>query len=154
MTMPSPSLLQVEVSAKQVREQALRVLAGVKRTDGKDSSMDMIMFALKSQKVDMSKVIKMIDDMVVLLGKEQTDDDDKKAYCEAEFDKSDDHKKELERSISDKEKALSEMDEQVTTLTEEIKALEEGIYALDKDVADATTQRKAEHVEFEATLAA
>merc|ERR1719321_2030325 len=102
----------------------------------------------------MTKVIKMIDDMVVLLGKEQTDDDDKKAYCEAEFDKADDKKKELERSISDHEKALTDMEESVATLADEIKALEDGIYALDKEVADATTQRKEEHVEFEAQLAA
>merc|ERR1719321_53078 len=102
----------------------------------------------------MTKVIKMIDDMVVLLGKEQTDDDDKKAYCEAEFDKADDKKKELERSISDHEKALTDMEESVATLADEIKALEDGIYALDKEVGEATTQRKEEHAEFEATLAA
>merc|ERR1719240_736785 len=65
----------------------------------------------------------MIDDMVVLLGKDQVDDDDKKAYCEAEFDKADDKKKELERSISDHEKALDDMEETVATLADEIKAL-------------------------------
>merc|ERR1719161_2812816 len=112
------------------------------------------MLTLRSKKVDMTKVIKMIDDMVVLLGKEHKDDDDKKVYCEEEFDKSDDKKKDLERSISDHEKALAEMDEAVATLTDEIKALEDGIYTLDKEVAEATEQRKSEHVEFEAQLAA
>merc|ERR1719235_1716744 len=116
--------------------------------------MDLIMLTLRSKKVDMTKVIKMIDDMVVLLGKEQKDDDDKKVYCEEEFDKSDDKKKDLERSISDHEKALAEMDEAVATLTDEIKALEDGIYTLDKEVAEATEQRKSEHIEFEAQLAA
>merc|ERR1719248_395264 len=106
--MPSPSLLQVEVSEKQVREQALRALAGVKRTGGKGLNIDLISLALKSQKVDMTKVIKMIDDMVALLGKEQVDDD---------------KKKELERSISDHEKALDDMKESVATLADEIKAL-------------------------------
>jgi len=110
--------------------------------------------ALRSRKVDMTKVIKMIDDMVALLGKEQVDDDDKKAYCEAEFDKADDKKKELEQSIDDLEKALADMDEQVATLADEIKALSEGIYTLDKEVGEATTQRKKEHEEFEAQLAA
>merc|ERR1719327_366407 len=153
-TMPSPSLLQVEVSEKQVREQALRALAGVKHTSDKSLNIDLIALALKSKKVDFSKVIKMIDDMVALLGKEQTDDDSKKDYCEQEFDKSDDRKKELERTISDLEKAITEQKEMVETLASEIKALEDGIYELDKDVAEATTTRKAEHIAYEAQLAA
>merc|ERR1719310_9458 len=147
------SFMQVEVTQKQLQKEALATLQSA-RGGSKATSMDMIMLALKSQKVDMTKVIKMIDDLVVLLGKEQTDDDDKKAYCEAEFDKADDKKKELEQSISDHEKALTDMEESVATLADEIKALEDGIYKLDKEVADATEQRKAEHVEFEAQLAA
>merc|ERR1719316_2248879 len=143
------SFMQVEVTQKQLQKEALATLQSA-RGGSKATSMDRIMLALKSQKVDMTKVIKMIDDLVVLLGKEQTDDDDKKAYCEAEFDKADDKKKELEQSISDHEKALTDMEESVATLADEIKALEDGIYALDKEVAEATTQRKAEHVEFEA----
>merc|ERR1719327_2498179 len=153
-TMPSPSLLQVEVTTNQVREQALRALAGVKHTSDKSLNIDLIALALKSKKVDFSKVIKMIDDMVALLGKEQTDDDSKKDYCEQEFDKSDDRKKELERTISDLEKAITEQKEMVETLASEIKALEDGIYELDKDVAEATTTRKAEHIAYEAQLAA
>merc|ERR1719160_79462 len=42
----------------------------------------------------------------------------------------------------------------VATLTDEIKALEEGIHALDKSVAEATEQRKDEHAEFAAQMAA
>merc|ERR1719453_1174057 len=102
----------------------------------------------------MSKVVKMIDDMVVLLGKEQLDDDAKKAYCEREFDLADDKKKALERSISDLEKALEEHKEAVETLAAEIKALSEGIFKMDKEVAIATEQRKEEHAEFASTLAA
>jgi len=97
--------------------------------------------------------VKMIDDMVVLLGKEQEADNTKKATCEAEFDAADDKKKALERSISDLEKILEEDKEAVNTLTEEIKVLEEGIVKLDREVAAATEQRKAEHEEFTATLA-
>jgi len=42
----------------------------------------------------------------------------------------------------------------VETLTEEIKDLEDGIVKLDREVAEATMQRKEEHEEFVATLAA
>jgi len=152
-TLPSASLLQLQVSMKQVREQALHALSSVRKNGHADVNINLISLALRGKKVDMSKVVKMIDDMVVLLGKEQVADDDKKSYCEAQFDFADDKKKELERAISDLEKSLAEDKEAVATLTDEIKALEDGILALDREVAGATEQRKQEHEEFAATLA-
>merc|ERR1719172_214144 len=116
--------------------------------------MALILLALKGKKVNFDKVIKMIDDMVALLGKEQTDDDQKKEYCEAQFDFADDKKKGLERSISDTEKALEDANGKIATLVEEIKALSEGIVDLDRNVASATATRKAEHADFAAELAA
>ena len=95
----------------------------------------------------------MIDDMVSLLGEEQKDDDDKKAYCEANLDKTEDELKELELSISDLGKATEDANEKVATLKEEIAALEDGIKALDKQVAEATETRKEEHEENVETLA-
>merc|ERR1719486_1097417 len=74
-------------------------------------------------------------------------------YCEAEFDKADDKKKELELSISDIEKAMDEAKESIETFEAEIKALEEGIIKLDREVAEATQQRKEEHADFEAQMA-
>jgi len=109
--------------------------------------------ALHGKKVDMSKVVAMIDDMVVLLGKEQVEDDNKKEYCTIQFDMTDDKKKGLERAISDLEKTIEDDKEAVSTLTEEIKVLEEGILALDREVAGATEQRKSEHETFAAELA-
>merc|ERR1719160_1962927 len=92
--------------------------------------------------------------MVVLLGKEQQDDDHKKEYCQGQFDMADDKKKGLERTISDLEKAISEDKELVATITSEIEALQAGIVKLDQEVAEATMIRKDEHAEFAATLAA
>merc|ERR1719194_338113 len=95
----------------------------------------------------------MIDDMVALLAKEQTDDDDKKEYCENLLDKTEDDLKALELSVSDLGKAIADYKESIATLTEEIKALETGIKALDKQVAEATEDRKEEHEENVETLA-
>merc|ERR1719384_1454013 len=95
----------------------------------------------------------MIDDMVALLGKEQTDDDNKKEYCTNQLDSSDDKKKQLEHKIAGEESAIASTKEAIATLSEEIKALEAGIQALDKSVAEATTQRKNENVEFKALMA-
>jgi len=150
--LPSASLLQLQTSTKQVSEQALKAL---ENTKGKHFvGIDLIALALKGKKVDFSKVIKMIDDMVALLGKEQSDDDAKKEYCEAQFDFADDKKKELERSISDLEKAIDDGKGMIEALAAEIKALEEGIVALDRDVAAATMNRKDEHADYAAELAA
>merc|ERR1719450_575784 len=96
----------------------------------------------------------MIDDMVKLLGKEQVDDDTKKAYCEAEIDKTEDEIKVLEHKIEDLEKAIEEAKGSVETLAAEIEALVEGIKALDKAVAEATEQRKEDHEDFVEELAA
>merc|ERR1719393_521329 len=97
----------------------------------KDYRVSLISMALRSGKVSFDKVIKMIDDMVKLLGEEQTADDAKKKYCEAELDTT----------------------EAIATLTDEIKALEEGIVELDKSVVEATATRKEEHDDFTMELA-
>jgi len=154
-TIPSASLLQVQVTAKDVQQRALQALQSFKRANGpRDHRLDFIALALRGKSVDFTKVIKMIDDMVVLLGKEQADDDAKKEWCTVQFDQMDDKKKALERSISDLEKSIEEDKEAVETLKGEIEALEEGIVNLDKDVTQATEQRKEENTEYVAELAA
>merc|ERR1719235_3167166 len=129
-TLPSASLLQLQVTVKELKDQAMRALNSLRKNGHRSLNLDLIAVALTGKKVDFTKVIKMIDDMVVLLGKEQTDDDDKKEYCKIQFDMTDDKKKDLERTISD-----------------EIKALEDGIIKLDREVVSATEQRKEEHEE-------
>merc|ERR1719453_431713 len=149
----SASLLQVGVSNKQLRARALKALSTARHANQKNVQLDLIELALHGKKVSFDKVIAMINDMVVLLGKEQVEDDTKKTYCETEFDKADDKKKELERSISDLGKALDDINEGIATLKTEIKALEEGIVKLDREVVEATEQRKEEHSDFEAQMA-
>merc|ERR1719160_1952607 len=150
----SASLLQAQVTQKEVRTRALKLLTSARRTSQPNVGMDLIELALHGKKVSFDKVIAMINDMVALLGKEQVEDDTKKTYCENEFDKADDKKKELEQTISDLEKAIDEIDEGMKTLTEEIKALQDGIVKLDREVAAATEQRKDEHDDFVAQMAA
>jgi len=152
-TLPSPSLMQTVSSNAVVRGRALTLL---KAAQGhKDPRMDMIMLALTGRSHGtFDKVLKMIEDMVALLGKEQTDDDSKKAYCEAELDKSEDKHKDLEQALSDLEKAKADAEENIANLKEELAALASGIKALDKSVAEGTAQRKAENAEFKSTMAA
>merc|ERR1719230_2061801 len=95
----------------------------------------------------------MIDDLVKELKVEQTTDDDKKAWCEAELDKSEDKKKGLEQDVADLDKAIADATEAISTLGSEIEALEDGIKKLDKSVSEATETRKAEHDDYVETLA-
>merc|ERR1711972_699772 len=96
---------------------------------------------------------KMIDDMVATLKQEQIDDDNKKQYCAAQFDESDDKKKGLEKSLADTEAAIASTEENIATLADEIAALQKAIAALDKSVAEATEQRKNENQDYKELMA-
>merc|ERR1719281_1296896 len=95
----------------------------------------------------------MIDDMVVLLGEEQKDDDAQKEWCETEFRTSELKEVDLKHKLEGLTAAIEDMEGSIATLKDEIKALEEGIVALDKSVAEATETRKEEHAEFVAVTA-
>merc|ERR1719265_2200691 len=111
------------------------------------SELGLIQLALMGKKAGFEKIIKMIDDMVVLLQNEQKEDEKQKEWCETEFDTSEDKEGELKRKIAGLESAIEEMKEGIAKLTDEIAALKSGIEALDKSVAEATETRKAEHAE-------
>jgi len=105
-------------------------------------------FALAGKKVDFSKVIKMIDDMVALLSQEQAADDEKQDYCRKQIDTAEDKAKTLSRDAADLETAMEERKGAIAQLTEEIKVLNAGVAELDRSVEDATIQRKKENEEF------
>merc|ERR1719440_1512744 len=147
----SSSLLQVKVSSKATRQSAVQILKSLKKADPR---LDLIEMAMHGGKMGFEKIIKMIDELVVDLGKEQQVDDDKKSYCLSELDQAEDKKKGLDLDISDLEKAIADAEESITTLAGEIKALTKGIKDLDKSVAEATDSRKAEHDDYVETPAA
>jgi len=149
-TLPTPSLVEIRMTSKAAQRRAQDVLRGVRNGD---SRLDFIAMALTGRKVSFDKVVKMIDDMIVLLGKEQVADDDKKAYCAKEFDEADDEKKSLERTIADLETEIDNTKSAIATLTEEIAALDQGIHDLDKQVAEATAARKEAHATYVEELA-
>jgi septal ring factor EnvC (AmiA/AmiB activator) len=150
-TLPgASSFMQLQVTAADQRRQALAVLRAAR---GSRPELNFIALALQGKKVNFGKVIKMIDEMVANLGAEQQDDDDKKEYCNTQFDLADDKKKGLERSVANLEKAIAKAKEGIAALAEEIKALEEGIVALDKSVAEATEQRKEENADYKELMA-
>jgi len=144
------SLIQVRVTNRAIRTKALNVLRTAKTADPR---VDFLAVALHGGKVGFGKIIKMIDELVAELKKEQVEDDAKKQYCEAKFDELDDTKKGLEQDLSDLETAIEDEKESITTLKADIEALDDGIRALDKEVEEATETRKEEHEDFVETLA-
>jgi len=155
-TLPTPSFIQVQDRSRNLRNKALVMLQGARAsTKLPRVQLDFIALALRDQNTGpFDKVIGMIDEMVAILAEEQTADDDKKAYCEAELDKTEDSKKSLERKVDDLGAALEDTKGMIGTLTEEIAALVDGIAALDKAVAEATENRKAENVAYKELMAA
>jgi len=154
-TLPgASSLLQLQVNQKNIKNQVLSMLQTLKSNNkGDRRRLDLIMLALHGKKVGFDKVLKLIDDMVALLKTEQLDDNDKKEYCEMQFDQADDKKKALERTEGKLTAAIEDAKETIATLTEEIKALGEGIVDLDKSVAEATENRKEENSDFKTLFA-
>merc|ERR1719263_45906 len=148
------SLLQLSLRTAEMKKRALLMIREAeKNVKPAHRHLDFIALALNGKKIGLDKVIKMCDDLVATLTKEQEDDDAKKAYCEKELDATEDNKKVLEQAISDSTKAIEDAEETIATGADEIKALEKGIKDLDKSVDEATEQRKEENAEFKALMA-
>jgi len=145
-TLPSASLIQVGGGSKQ--KQALQFVRKAQKVVGGVPAIDFMALALQGKKVDFSKVIKMIDDMVALLKSEQIDDDSKKEYCGLQLDQAEDKVKDLSKRVEDLGVSIDEKTDEMATLSGEINDLVEGLKKLDKSVMEATEQRKEEHEEF------
>lgn len=154
-TLPgASSFIQLEVTQASMREEAAAALTRFRNSQKSGrQNVNFILLALQNKKVDFNKVIKMVDDMVVLLKSEQVDDNDKKEYCVQQFDTADDKKKELERKDGQLVVAIDDATEQITTLGNEIKVLGVAIADLDKLVAEATENRMEENSDFKALQA-
>merc|ERR1719160_1353709 len=84
-------LQKADERASRARKSQALLAAVASKT--KDTHLNLILYTLTSKlKLKSSggfdEVIKMIDDMVVLLGKQQKEDEKQKTYCEDEFEKS------------------------------------------------------------------
>jgi chromosome segregation ATPase len=154
-TQGSNSLMQIQVSTKELAQRARSAVqrARANASHRSRAKIDLIALALVGKKAELTKVLKLIDDMIDMLKKEQDSDDKKKDYCEKEFDASEDKKKATENTLDDAKHDADGCQAGIQTLKEEIGALMEGISTLDKEVADVTQQRKEENSEFQSVLA-
>merc|ERR1719310_557899 len=147
------SFVQVTSSASALKSRALSMLHQAQKKHKKSTALDFVALALHGKKGGFDNVIALIDKMAAQLKGEQKTDDEKKAYCLAEFDKADDQKKVLERKLSDAETAIEDAKGALATLADEISATKEAIEELDAAVAEATSQREKENAVYKQTMA-
>jgi septal ring factor EnvC (AmiA/AmiB activator) len=141
--------LQLSVNTK---EKALAILLKV-QSQPVGMELGFVEMALRGKKIGFEKVIKLVDDMVAVLKKEQIDDDVKKEYCTQQIDTAEDKKKSLEQTVSDLETSIEDAKEGIASVKSELESLADGIKALDKSVAEATEQRKEEHDDHTSLMA-
>jgi len=149
------AFLQKRISGADSLTKAKAMIAMLPKSDVKMALLqNTIKGMMGMNKVDFSKVLKMIDDMVALLVKEQKDDEKSKTWCNGEFDTSDDTKKQLAGELKALSSSISSMKDEIAGLADQIAATKDSIAALDKSVAEASAQRKSENAEFSAASAA
>jgi len=139
-------------ASKVLKAQA--ILAGLK---SKDVSMKLLFFTLGSKLKMKSaggfdEVVKMVDDMIALLGKQQAEDDKQKVFCQDELEKSADEEATTKSKMAQSDAAIAEQSDVISSLMEEINGLTAEIAGLDKSAAEATEMRKEEHAEYLETL--
>jgi len=143
------SLLQLQVTSAGERQVAINALK-----KSSDPRVELLAVALKGGKQGFDKIVKLIDELAVTLKKEQADDNQKKTYCGAEIDKTEDSIKVIRNGKADLDTVIEAGEETIATLKAEISSLTDGIASLDKEVSDYTGQRKTEHEDFVSTLSA
>merc|ERR1719379_1084088 len=154
-TLPAASAL-IQTSAT-ARSQMRRVRALVSKAMGSDKAHSvnrrLILTALRSGTGGFEKVNTMIDGMNEVLEGEQVQDDKQDVWCLAELDKAKEEAKATEADVGDLSAAIEEQRDAIATTATEIEDLKKGLEELDKDVAEATEQRKDEHAEYIDTAA-
>jgi len=147
------SFIQVQGKEAARKARALEMIRVSQQKHPHTLKLDLVGLALHGKKIGLDKVITMIDEMVAILKQEQTDDANKKEYCTVQMDSLDDKRKGLLVANSNSEKAIADGKENIETLTSDVAALEDGIKGLDKQVAEASAQRKAENADFKNLMA-
>jgi len=147
-TLPSPGASFLQLDPTPAQQAQAFVQQAADSSQDRRPALSLIAFMLRAGKVDFSKVLGMIDEMVSHLGKEQQDDDDQLAFCKAELRKSGLKKEELERNINGLGSTIDELAARMKELSEEIEKLTARIAEAEKAMADATVIREEENKNF------
>jgi hypothetical protein len=156
-TLPSPAslsqvLLQTDAPSKRRTLSAYAFIESAAAVAPKPARLSLIAYMLRVGKVDFSKVMKMIDDMVAHLLKEQQDDDDHLNMCKKELDENNDNKRSQERDIRDQTAAIDDATERISQLKAQIQTTADDMDATKAASKEATANRQKENAEFKQTM--
>merc|ERR1719443_873399 len=98
--------------------------------------------------VDFSEIMKMIDEMVGILLKENKDDATQRDFCIGELETTEREKAAADDKMASLTSQIEEITDSIAASTEKITGLQEGIASLDKDVSEASVLRKKEHEDY------
>jgi len=151
-----PVLLQARSTRHYATKKALNVLKQVETSHGNSevsflaarASMALQDRDQHSQGKGFQMILQLIDNMVNLLGKEQSDDDAKQKMCVNELAKQGEHKTSLEQQKKAKETEIASLDDELDAAVRDLANLREKVSSLDVAVKEATIRRKAENAEF------
>ena len=147
-TIKNPALVQLTAGHRQALQKVRTMVDSLRKKGHHSSALNFLALALTGKKVDFSGVFKKIDEMIALMKKEQSDDDSKKDYCNAEFESSADKIKATNKKIKELSGDVTAKKQAMEKIDEEVAALQAGVKELDAAITEATTNRQAEHAEY------
>lgn len=153
-----PSLIQRKTALAQLRSRSYSSgqAAAAEFLQRQGLKMNNQFLAMLSQKVSadpFKKVVKMIQDMIEKLQQEAADEAEHKGFCDAELS-SNKQTRDTKTEESETLKAqIEELTADIQKLGQEISDLSEAISQIDAAVAEATSDREAEHEKNTATIA-
>merc|ERR1719353_392007 len=99
------------------------------------------------------KVKKMIDEMVVVLKKDQEDEVKHRDFCVAEFDENEKQTLVKSNEIKDLKGLIAKSEATMKTIDEEMAALKDSIKEMQKQMAKASEEREAQNHEYQTVVA-
>jgi len=147
--------LQLKAAEAKRAEKAkrARVVGALKAVAQKAGSREVLALAASAQLDAFEKVKKMIDEMVVVLKKDQEDEVKHRDFCVAEFDENEKQTLVKSNEIKDLEGLIAKSEATMKTLDEEMAALKDSIKEMQKQMAKASEDRELENKDFQTVVA-
>lgn len=152
-TEPRASFLQLRTKRASPITRAKEILKNTKFSSPALSLLAHTALNKLKTGVDFSKILTMIDEMVVILKKESTSDLAARDKCEVDLRDSATDKKDTENTITGLDSEISELEAAISQNKDTVAKKNEQIAVLDKSVVDATAQRKEENEDFHELVA-
>jgi len=123
----------------------------------KSEKLDVLLYTMGSQlrrskrsaqAVDFGELVKMVDGMVAVLEKESVEDRRHRDFCQADIRQTQDETADKQEQVETLNGLIASMADEVSSTKQDMDDLVQAVATTDRDVAQATEQRKKEHSEY------